>query len=59
MILGLNTYEIDNNELNRTMSPSGNVKTKDIELKIHFKDLEKCKSKCGLDIRLDDYCEIC
>jgi hypothetical protein len=46
MILGLNTYEVINNELYRTMAHTTN-KNKEIELKINFKDLVNCKSGCG------------
>ena len=56
MILGINTYEIINNELYRTM---GTTKDKEIELKIIFKNIENCKKGCSKGISLDDYCEVC
>jgi len=46
LIFGLNTYEITNNELVKSMDDPTKAKT--IEFKMFFKEtIEKCKSGCS------------
>ena len=49
-ILGLNTYEVKDNEVTRTMENDDRYKIKKdktIEMKIYFKDIEQCVSNCN------------